>query len=58
MYDPDIYLKEAQVINFDMIHSRCWGDEESMSDNHYQTAFSSDFKKMPQKDRKKAFSAC
>ena len=33
--NPDQYLKESEVANFDMIHARCRGDKHSMFDKHY-----------------------
>ena len=56
--DPDKYLKEADIVNFDMIHERCGRHKRSMTDKHYQTIVSVDVKNMPQKERKKALSAC
>lgn len=35
--DPDNYLKNKIVVNFDMIHAQCQGDKREYSDEHYQT---------------------
>lgn len=56
--DPDKYLEKAEAVNFEMIHNRCRGDKKQFFDRYYQTVTSSDVKKMSQKDRKKAVSAC
>ena len=53
--DPDIYLKEAKVVSFDMMHARCTGDKQSSIDKHYQTVVSDDVKNMPQKGKKRPF---
>ena len=53
--DPDKYLKQAEVVNFDMIHARCRGDKQYLTDKYYQTVVSDDVKNMPQKDKKKPF---
>ena len=56
--DPDKHLTVAEVVNFDMIHARCSGDKESLTDKHYQTVVSDDVKNIPQKDKKETVSAC
>ena len=34
-FDPDVYIKKAKVINFDMIYAQCsWGPQQ-YSDKHY-----------------------
>lgn len=44
---PDYYInKEAEVINFDMIHRRYRANKQCNSDRYYQTVFASDLKKM------------
>ena len=37
--DPDSYIKNAQIINFDMIHAQCHGQPRENSDKHYQTVW-------------------
>ena len=56
--DPDKYLKEVEVLNFDMIHARCRDDKQSVTDKQYQTVASNDLKNMSQKGKKKDVSAC
>ena len=58
MSDPNKYLEEAEVINFDMIYARCGRSPQQYSKKHYQTVHTSDIKKMSQKDRKKAVGVC
>ena len=31
--------KEAEVVNFDMIHAKCRGDKQSLTDKDYQSCF-------------------
>ena len=49
--DPDGYLKKAELVNFDIIHNQHRGTPT-------QNFRTSDVKRMPQKERKKAVSAC
>ena len=56
--DPDKDLKEAEIVNFDVINARCRGDKQSLTDKHYQTVVSDDVKNMPQNDKKGRFSMC
>ena len=55
---PDKYLKEAKIINFDIIQVQCRRDKQNFTDKHYQTVVSSDEKDKSQKERKMALSAC
>ena len=50
--DPDSYIKNAQMINFDMIHIQCRGQQRENSDKHYQTVWAKNVKKMFQKVKK------
>ena len=50
--------KEAEVVNFDIIHSKCRGDKQSLTDKDYQTVVSDDVKNMPQKGKKDRFCMC
>ena len=50
--DPDSYIKNAQIINFDMIHVQCRGQQRKNSDKRYQTVCAKDVKKMSQKVKK------
>ena len=49
--DPGGYLKKAELVNFDVIHNQHRGTPT-------QNFCTSDVKKMPQKERKKAVGAC
>ena len=53
MKDPDTSLKNTKIINFDIIHHQCRGDELSKPIDHYQTVFNNDFKKYLKKIKKK-----
>ena len=55
--DPDNYLKNKKVINFDMIHAQCRGDKREYSDKLYQTIVIDGVKKMPRR-KKGALGAC
>lgn len=55
--DPDKYLKQAEIVTFDMIYARRGRYKQSVTDKHYQTVVSNDFKNMPQKEKKKDVSA-
>lgn len=56
--DPDGAIKNTKIINFEMIHAQCRGTLCTHSDEFYHTIRKKDVAKMPQKDRKKAVSAC
>ena len=56
--DRDYYLQNARVINFDMIHSQCRGDEQQHTDKFYQIITDKNFEKMPKTHKKKALAAC
>ena len=56
--DTDTYIKNAQIINFDMIHSQYRGQQRKNSDKHYQTVWAKDVKKTSQKKKKKVVGAC
>ena len=58
MSDPDKYLEEAEVINFDMINARCGRSPQQYFNRNYQTVHTSDIRKMSRKERKKAVSTC
>ena len=59
MSDKDRYIEKGKEINFDMIYVDCdRALPQQYSNRHYQTVQSSEIKKMSQKDRKKAVSAC
>ena len=54
----DEYLQRVKIVNFDIIHHQCRWDELKNPVKYYQTVSGKIFKKMPQKDRKKALGAC
>ena len=56
--DPNGYLENARIVNFDMIHAQCRGDARQHDDKYYQTVYESSVKEMPQKEKKKALGAC
>ena len=56
--NPDNYLKNKKVKNFDMNHSQCRGDKREYSDKHYQTIIIDHVQQMPQKEKKRALKAC
>ena len=56
--DRDAYLKNARIINFDIIHHESRGDELQNSYKHYKTVGEKNFDKMPKNGRKKATAAC
>ena len=37
--NPDNYMKNVKIINFDLIHHQCKGDKLQHSEEHYQTVF-------------------
>ena len=56
--DPGPYIKNTQIINFEMIYTQRSGHARTHFDKHYQTVTEKDVKKMPEKDKKNAVSAC
>ena len=55
--DPHSHFFNAEVINFDIIHNRCRGDELKYFVKYYKTVDNKDFNNYPDKDEKKALSA-
>ena len=55
--NPDEYLKNKNVINFDMIIAQCRGDNRQYSDKHYQTVVINHVKKILQREKKRALGA-
>ena len=56
--NPDGSVKNAKVVNFEIIHVQCRGDGRKFDDKYYQTVSESSVKNMPQKEMKKALGAC
>ena len=52
------YVANANIINFDIIHSMCRGDDRKHSDNYFKTVEYSQLKNMPEKDKDIAVSSC
>ena len=50
--DPESYIKNAQIINFDMMHLQCQGQQRQNSDKHYQTVWAKDVKNMSEKEKR------
>ena len=56
--NPNAYIEKAEIINFDMIYTRCACRPQQYSDKYYQTVRASDVFEISQKEKKKAVSAC
>ena len=58
--NPDQYLKNATVVNFDMIYKSIRGDDhkQKFSNEHYKTVYTSQLKNFPGTEKKKAFGVC
>ena len=56
--DPDKYLSEAKIVNFEIIYSQCRGEKLNMAEKFYQTIKSSDIVNMPKKDKSIGVSTC
>ena len=54
----ETYLKNAEIINFDIIHHLCGGDKLKGSYRQYKTVLSSHVDNTPSEDKKLAFAAC
>ena len=39
MADPDSYFENAKIIDFDLIHNECKGDDLEFDRKYYQTLF-------------------
>ena len=53
-----LILKNARIINFDIIHHESRGAELQNYYNHYKTVGEKNFDKMPKNERKTATAAC
>lgn len=51
--NKDQYLKNVEVVNFDMIHNPCSGIPLQNSETFYKTAKEKDLKKFPKKKKKR-----
>ena len=56
--DPDKYVSQANIVNFDLIHAQCGGETRSLSKQFYQTVRKSHIAGMPVEEKNKAVSAC
>ena len=55
--NPDNYFSKKKVINFDLIHHQCRGDPLLKPEKDHKTISSDEFKKYPQQEKNKVFSA-
>ena len=56
--DRDQYLKNINIINFDIIHNRCRNEPLENSIKNYKTVSTKDLKQMPLADKDAALAAC
>ena len=56
--DRDQYLKNINIINFDIIHNRCRNEPLENSIKNYKTVSTKDLKQMPHADKDAALAAC
>ena len=56
--DKDQYLKNINIINFDIIHNRCRNEPLENSIKNYKTVSTKDLKQMPLADKDAALAAC
>ena len=56
--DRDLYLQNAKIVNFDIIHHECRGDKLNGSYKQYKTVVKNDLDKMPSNHKKEALGAC
>ena len=50
--NPDKYMKNVKIINFDLIHHQCRGDRLQHSEEHYQTIFEKNLVRHKKEDKK------
>ena len=50
--NPDNYMKNVKIINFDLIHHQCRGDKLQHSEEHYQTVFAKNLIRHKNEDKK------
>ena len=55
--NKDQYLKNVEVVNFDMIHNPCSGIPLQNSETFYKTAKKKDLKKFPKKTKNDTLAA-
>ena len=53
--DPDHYLNDIKVANFDIINHECWGTPLQKYYKDYKTVEKDDLKEYPEQDKKKNF---
>ena len=51
--DPDVHIKNVQIITSEMIHAQCCGQPRTHSDKSFETLTQRDVRKMQDKDKKK-----
>ena len=56
--DTDSYLSRFNVVNFDMIHAKCHGQEQKNSNKFYKTVSEKSLVGMPAEERVKSLPAC
>ena len=56
--DRDSYVKNAQIINFDIINNQIKGEPLQKTIREYKTVTEENLKKTPKKDKKEALGAC
>ena len=56
--DRDLYLKNACITNFDIIHHECRGGKLEKTYREHKTVCKKSFDKMPLLDEQKALGAC
>ena len=54
----DKYINETKIVNFDIIHNLCRGDELKKTVKEYNTVSNDDLKTMPSSEKYCAVSAC
>ena len=56
--DRDQYLKNVNILNFDIIHNKCRNEPLENSIKNYKTVSTKDLKQMPLADKDAALAAC
>ena len=57
MYNRDEHFSNEEVINFNIIHNRCFGRPQEISTQHYKTIKNQDLQNHPEQNKEKALGA-
>ena len=54
---PDFYFENEKVINFEIIHHQCRGDQLTKTEKEHKTVCRNDFKNYPKDEKNRVLSS-